>query len=212
MDNATVHIAVGLRLGVPIVRPHICVCGTEVAVNGHHDVTAQDDIHATIKSTRFCVVHLTPPVHMQLERHTRSVGEMTTDQMEQIRFRGRGAVVGLRRHLPQHISTVICASQQQEGWFCSNGSRTEETSQVPGHYITSVDFIPVAIESSGVWGQHAMELVSEIGRRLNKLSTNHGQHRSCVSGLPWLFNAAMPRALLGHCRSIITLSDIMSLL
>jgi len=35
-----------------------------------------------------------------------------------------------------------------------------------------------------------MELVSEIGRRLNKLSTNHGQHRSCVSGLPWLFNAS----------------------
>jgi len=33
-----------------------------------------------------------------------------------------------------------------------------------------VDFIPVAIESSGVWGQHAMELVSEIGRRLSIVS------------------------------------------
>jgi len=36
MDNVTVRIAVGLRLGALIVRPHICVCGTEVAVNGHH--------------------------------------------------------------------------------------------------------------------------------------------------------------------------------
>jgi len=35
---------------------------------------------------------------------------------------------------------------------------------------TSVDFIPVAIESSGVWGQHAMEIVSEIGRRLLEVS------------------------------------------
>jgi len=33
-----------------------------------------------------------------------------------------------------------------------------------------VDFIPVAIESSGVWDQHAMELVSEIGRRLIEVS------------------------------------------
>jgi len=33
-----------------------------------------------------------------------------------------------------------------------------------------VDFIPVAIESFGVWGQHAMELVSEIGRRLSEVS------------------------------------------
>jgi len=35
---------------------------------------------------------------------------------------------------------------------------------------TDVDFIPIAIESSGVWGQHAMELVSEIGRRLTEVS------------------------------------------
>jgi len=28
---------------------------------------------------------------------------------------------------------------------------------------TGVDFIPVAIETSSVWVQHAMELVSEIG-------------------------------------------------
>jgi len=59
-----------------------------------------------------------------------------------------------------------------------------------------VDFIPVAIESSGVWGQHAMELVSEIGCLLQKSTTNHGQHRSCVSGLQWLFNSTMLPALL----------------
>jgi len=35
---------------------------------------------------------------------------------------------------------------------------------------TSVDFIPVTIESSGVLGQHAMELVAEIGRRLTEVS------------------------------------------
>jgi len=95
--------------------------------------TAQDDIHATIKSTRFSVVHLTPPVHMQLESHTLSVVEMTRDQTEQLRFREEGPLSGLGRNLPQHIRTVICASQQQEGWFSSNGSRIEETSEVPGH-------------------------------------------------------------------------------
>jgi len=54
---------------------------------------AQDDIHATIKSTRYCVVHLTPPVLMQLESHIRSMVVMTRDQMEQLRFRERGAIV-----------------------------------------------------------------------------------------------------------------------
>jgi len=55
--------------------------------------TAQDDIHATITSTRYCVVYLTPPVLMQLESHIRSVVVMTRYQIEQLRFRGRGAVV-----------------------------------------------------------------------------------------------------------------------
>src|SRR5258706_130602 len=36
MDNATVRIAVGLRLGAPIVRPHVCVCGAMMTVEGHH--------------------------------------------------------------------------------------------------------------------------------------------------------------------------------
>jgi len=37
--------------------------------------------------------------------------------------------------------------------------------------ITGVDFIPFAIETSEVWGVQALELVSEIGRRLT--STTH---------------------------------------
>jgi len=43
---------------------------------------------------------------MQLESHTRSVVAMTRDQIEQLRFRGRGAVVWLQKdamYLPKHI-------------------------------------------------------------------------------------------------------------
>ena len=41
MDNTTVRIATGLRLGTPIVRPHVCVCGAIVAVDGHHGLSCQ---------------------------------------------------------------------------------------------------------------------------------------------------------------------------
>jgi len=78
--------------------------------------------------------------------------------------------IGLGRLLLQHIRTVICASQQQEGWFSSN-METELMKLLKYQDIsTGVDFIPVAIESSGVWVQHAMELVSEFGRRLSEVS------------------------------------------
>ena len=35
--------------------------------------------------------------------------------------------------------------------------------------IGGVDFVPFAVETSGVWGESARELVSEIGRRIMAL-------------------------------------------
>ena len=36
--------------------------------------------------------------------------------------------------------------------------------------ISGVDFVPVAIETSGVWGRQAVEQVNEIGRRIAALT------------------------------------------
>jgi len=36
MENETIRIAAGYRLGAPIVRPHVCVCGATVAVGQNH--------------------------------------------------------------------------------------------------------------------------------------------------------------------------------
>ena len=38
LDNASVRTAVGLRLGAPLVHPHICVSGAQVDANGLHDL------------------------------------------------------------------------------------------------------------------------------------------------------------------------------
>jgi len=69
-----------------------------------------------------------------------------------------------------------------------------------------IDFIPGAIESSGIWDS-AVSMLWNWSRRLDagfqKSATNHGEHRSFVSSLLWLFNAAMPPALLGRCRSTV---------
>jgi len=41
MDNASVRIAAGLRLGAPVVRPHVCVCGATVAADEHHGLSCR---------------------------------------------------------------------------------------------------------------------------------------------------------------------------
>jgi len=48
--------------------------------------------------------------------------------------------------------------------------------------IAGVDFIPFAIETSGVWGVQALELVSEIGRRLTSRRMNQVLQPSFANG------------------------------
>jgi hypothetical protein len=43
MDNATIRIATNLRHGAPVVRPHVCVCGMTVTVDGHHGLSCRHD-------------------------------------------------------------------------------------------------------------------------------------------------------------------------
>jgi len=39
MDNKTIRIAAGFRLGAPVVLPHVCVCRATVIVDGHHGLS-----------------------------------------------------------------------------------------------------------------------------------------------------------------------------
>ena len=41
LDNTTIRIAAGLRLGAPIVQPHVCVCGSTVTMDGHHGLSCR---------------------------------------------------------------------------------------------------------------------------------------------------------------------------
>jgi len=82
---------------------------------------------------------------MQLESHTCSVIAMTRDQMEQLRFRGRGAVVWLGT--PLALITVIANSRK-----ASSAATEAELNKLLKYQDISagVDFIPVAVESFGV--------------------------------------------------------------
>ena len=41
LDNGAVRLAVGLRLGAPLVHPHVCVCGAQVEANGLHGLACR---------------------------------------------------------------------------------------------------------------------------------------------------------------------------
>jgi hypothetical protein len=58
----------------------------------------------------------------------------------------------------------IQASSTQAGLAAA--ADEAKKSQKYADIISGVDFVPVAIETSAVWGEQAVEIVKEIGRRI----------------------------------------------
>jgi len=74
-----------------------------------------------------------------------------------------GSVPRLGCYLSGHCRSVLRPSQQYPG-----GSAAAEVKKTRKYsdIVSGVDFSPFAIETSEVWGEHALDLVTEIGRRI----------------------------------------------
>jgi len=137
---------------------------------------------------------------MQLESHTRSVVAMTRDQMEQLRFRGRGAVVWLGT-LP--APTHNYAQSYAQANSRKAGSAATEAELKKPQKFQDISNLVRALTSFQSPSSHPEFGSACHGTGLGDWTPAfRSQPRTTVnivSGLLWLFNAAMPPVLLGHC-------------
>lgn len=169
MDNASVRIAAGLRLGAPVVRPHVCVCGATVAADGHHGLSCR---HGSGRHSRH------DQLNDLLRRAFISSGTLATrephglctsngkrpDGVTQIPWR-RGRCLAWDATCPDTFAAChVTACSDDAGSAAANAEirKCHKYEDI----ISGVDFVPVAIETSGAWGQQAIGLTKEIGRRI----------------------------------------------
>ena len=169
MDNETIRIATGLRLGAPVVRPHVCVCGTTVTVDGHHGLSCR---HGSGRHSRH------NQVNDLLARAFISTGTLTTREPQSLCTNSgkrpdgvtlvpwrRGRCLAWDATCPDTFAVSHVQSGSTHAGSAAAAAEYKK-SQKYADIINGVDFVPVAIETSGVWGQQALHLVSDIGRRI----------------------------------------------
>jgi hypothetical protein len=183
MYNITVRIASGLRLGAPIVRAHVCVCGKTVAVDGHHGLSCRFGFghhshnHNQVNDV-LCRAFIKSGTLATCEPHSLCYDRTTgwTDSRSLVTW----SLLGLGCHLPEFTESHVQAS-------CTHaGSAAEAFKQLKYAYITTdVEFIPEAIETSGTWACKPLTLSRRSAGVLHMLRKNQGQLRSstvCVMG------------------------------
>ena len=111
------------------------------------------------------IVHLSVPARSRPANLTRCVLQSESDQMELLKSHGSEDVVW---HGTQLVRTPMPCQQSGSSLRVRSAVSTAEVnkSRKYSDIVVGVDFVPVAIETSGVWGEQALELITEIGRRI----------------------------------------------
>ena len=169
MDNVTVRIAAGLRLGAPIVRPHVCVCGKTVAVDGHHGLSCRfgsgrHSRHNQVNDV-LCRAIIKSGTLASREPHSLCTGSgKRPDGVTQVPW-SRGRCLAWDATCPDTFAESHVQTSSARAGSAAAAAEASK-SQKYADITTGVDFVPVAIETSGTWGEQAIDLVREIGRRI----------------------------------------------
>jgi hypothetical protein len=169
LDDAAVRVAAGLRIGAPLVHPHTCVCGSMVAANGRHGLACRKSAGRHSRHSQ---------VNDQLLRAFISAGVLATrepnglcrsdgkrpDGVTSVPWK-KGRCLAWDATCPD---TYAPSHLQGSSMTAGSAALAAETSKRLKYtdLMRGIDFVPVAIETSGVWGSEGLELVHELGRRL----------------------------------------------
>ena len=178
LNNDETRIAVGLRLGVPLVLEHSCVCGSKVESDGHHGLAcrkssgrhlrhslANDVIARALRSAK-------TPTILEPTGMLRGDGKRP-DGVTMIPW-SKGKALVWDFTCPD---TLAPSHVRQTSLAAGSAAIAAESKKRTKYAELSVanSFVPFAIETLGVWGNDAYALSSEIGSRIAAIT---GEPRS----------------------------------
>jgi len=181
LTNRELRVAIGLRIGAPLVRPHTCVCGAAVEHQAHHGLSCKQSAgrqrrHAQANDV---LVRAIRAVHVQAELEPHSL----------LRDDGRrpdGATLdpwSIGSYLVWDFTCpdTVAPSHVREsaitvGSAASNAEHNKKLKYAELVEAPDIMFSPVAVETLGTWGPSATALCREIGSRMAALSGDSRSH------------------------------------
>ena len=173
MDDETIRIIVGLRLGANICERHLCPCGVQVSENGSHGLSCtlgpgriprhamlNDVVHRAL--TRAGVPSIKEPPGL-----CRSDGKRP-DGMTLIPWRSGRSLVW-----DATVADTVAATYLPSTSLSPGAAAEAAASRKTAKYVdltSAYTFLPLAFETLGPINHDALCFLSELGRRLTQQS------------------------------------------
>ena len=179
LDNNAVRIAVCLRLGTPICHPHTCHCGTQVDKFGSHGLSCRKKLPGTQSRHRGLNAILnraftSVQVSSKLEPEGLSrVDGKAPDGITLIPWSRGKCFVWDATCADTLCKSYIQASSRAAG--SAAATRENHKRRTYAFLGNNYIFCPFAVETMGTFGEDALALVQELGKRRRQIT---GEPRS----------------------------------
>ena len=211
MDDDTIRIAVGLRLGSTLCHPHQCShCGAEVDSSVMHGLSCRwsdgrhprhaainDLIHRALTSTKV-------PSRLEPSGLFRSDGKRPDGAT--IAPWKKGKCLVWDATCPDTFAPSYLRLSSREAGAVA--IQAEERKKQKYSCLSSTHlFTPIAIESSSVFGTEAISFVRELGLRLKNVTGETASHHYLIQKLSVAVQRGTAAAILGSMGGLATLEE-----
>ena len=181
LGDDAVRIAAGLRLGVNLCEPHVCVCGTQVDARGIHGLACKKSAGRHPRHSELNDIICRALQRAQIPSTKEPVGLSRSDGKRPDGLTlipwERGRCLAWDVTVPDTFAPSHVPDSSRRAGSAASKAEASKSSKYVAIGQTHC-FVPLALETLGAWGEHCKVFVRELGRRV-----------SSVTGDPreWLF-------------------------
>ena len=167
MTNETITIAAGLRLGTPLCSPHVCPCGVQVDARGSHGLSCSRSAGRQQRHSHVNDIICRALVRAGVAAHREPTGTVTVSGL---RPDGASLIPWARGKCLAWNATIpdTLAASHLPSTSCQVGAAAAQAAVAKLHkydsLVSTYHFVPVAIETLGVWNSEGLALMRDIGR------------------------------------------------
>ena len=201
LADDVVRIAVGLRLGIPLCSPHpCCCCGATVEPLGTHGLSCRfskgrhprhaslnDLVKRTLESAEI-------PSHLEPNGLYRSDGKRP-DGVSIVPWKG-GRILVWDVTCPDTLAPSHSSLASREAGSVVQEAEYKKT-QKYSHLSPAHFFVPITVETMGVFGPEARNFFRELARRIKSVTDDHMTHQYLVQRVSVIIQRGNAAAVLG---------------
>jgi hypothetical protein len=173
LDDNAIRIAVGLRLGTPLVLAHQCVCGTQVDKFGHHGLACRKSAgrHLRHNLLNDTILRALQSAGVPSVREPPGLSRSDAKRPDGVTLIpwSRGRCLLWDATCPDTLAPSHLQRSSTEAGAVALEAEANKSTKYASLAVRH-DFVPIAIETLGSWGAAGLSFINEVGRKITSVS------------------------------------------